>query len=1016
MPLPSRPIHPYRRGAAGRARVALLAAAALCSSLAAVATSPTTAGAQAGTVPLSVTVWRVVEIDNPDPGPFQDFGDYYANVTIGNVSSTSAIVNGSPGFGVGIVGSWTIEPFWNFSANVASNDTHVPVSIELVDDDDFLAGNDDPVDINPAPNKHVLDLTVNARNSTWRGDTLTGDRSVVGGGDRVERARIFFEISVGSTTGDMDGDGLLDGWERLGFDDNGDGVVDVNLPAFGANPAHKDLFVELDTMTGVPISRADLAEVKRAFALAPFDAGTSASRLTGGVDVPTNPDGTSGINLWIDTGRVIDPRVNEAGVEQVGQCLDNLDNDGDGGIDATRADRDMDGVLDPRDASCGLGEPFVDIVLESGVIPTPPCADGLDNDGDGVQDASDPQCWIGDNLGGGNDIAPRLLTGLDSAFYTLKGANFSGLRRLLFRYSISGHDGLEDGATTPNSCLDRLDNGGDGMADRADPDCTQAPGGQGEIGGNDFVELNHDGGTFLHELGHTLNLRHGGDENHNCKPNYVSAMNYDHQFGIQRVGGGTMFDFAPARLGGTAHGPAAVLELEETKLTEPKAINLLDSSNRTIYTDAMGALRTADVSAPTDWDGDGMTATTGAITADIDGPATGRAAACAANSGQLETLTTWDDWDTISLPFRHFADSASGAVNAQSEPPRRIEDRAAVAELLTQGDISLSLSGTPDPAAAGGTITYAAGVANAGVNPVDGVVVALALPAGVTFESGAGCSAAAAMVTCAIASLAPGQAATVQVVGRTSLGTLAGAVSAQLHATATATYKGFDTNVTDNTDDVVTKLLAVSDSAVASVGGVRVPGALLVGTPGMATVETVVTNGPTPADVEITQTAFTTSLKLHPTTTVSQLERTVRDGEQRRLRVTYTIECTQPGPASFAVEGRATMSTPGHLEPDGGNDERSSSFVIDCVIPVAINITPGDPANVAAPGTPFDVAILTTKAGEYKLPLDVDHTMLDGSSILFAQAQPPGPGFTGHLARRRVARRLVRARRRHEGR
>lgn len=32
--------------------------------------------------------------------------------------------------------------------------------------------------------------------------------------------------------------------------------------------------------------------------------------------------------------------------------------------------------------------------------------------------------------------------------------------------------------------------------------------------------------TFLHELGHTLGLRHGGIDGVNCKPNYLSTMNY----------------------------------------------------------------------------------------------------------------------------------------------------------------------------------------------------------------------------------------------------------------------------------------------------------------------------------------------------------------------------------------------------------------------------------------------------------------------------------------------------------
>jgi hypothetical protein len=36
-------------------------------------------------------------------------------------------------------------------------------------------------------------------------------------------------------------------------------------------------------------------------------------------------------------------------------------------------------------------------------------------------------------------------------------------------------------------------------------------------------------GTVMHELGHNLGLRHGGGDNLNCKPNYLSVMNYNRQ-------------------------------------------------------------------------------------------------------------------------------------------------------------------------------------------------------------------------------------------------------------------------------------------------------------------------------------------------------------------------------------------------------------------------------------------------------------------------------------------------------
>jgi hypothetical protein len=41
--------------------------------------------------------------------------------------------------------------------------------------------------------------------------------------------------------------------------------------------------------------------------------------------------------------------------------------------------------------------------------------------------------------------------------------------------------------------------------------------------------INQQASTIMHELGHTLGLRHGGDDHYNYKPNYFSVMNYMYQ-------------------------------------------------------------------------------------------------------------------------------------------------------------------------------------------------------------------------------------------------------------------------------------------------------------------------------------------------------------------------------------------------------------------------------------------------------------------------------------------------------
>ncbi|MFQ6061031.1 MAG: hypothetical protein ACE5KV_07050, partial [Thermoplasmata archaeon] len=84
---------------------------------------------------------------------------------------------------------------------------------------------------------------------------------------------------------DTDGDGLLDSWESSGIDSDGDGTIDLDLPSLGADPLHKDFFVEVDAMTGR--APANLMPVVDAFAAVPHS-------------LVNNPDGKDGISLHLE--------------------------------------------------------------------------------------------------------------------------------------------------------------------------------------------------------------------------------------------------------------------------------------------------------------------------------------------------------------------------------------------------------------------------------------------------------------------------------------------------------------------------------------------------------------------------------------------------------------------------------------------------------------------------------------------------------------------------------------------
>lgn len=233
---------------------------------------------------------------------------------------------------------------------------------------------------------------------------------------------LIYHLPANFSELDSDDDGLLDDWEINGYDADNDGTIDVDLPALGADPLRKDLFIEVDWMTGLEPNPNLWGNIEDTFATAPV----------------LNSDGTSGISIHMDHGS------------------------GTGG---------------------GGGPiPWTNFIRYDDFIPP---------------EHQPGQC-----------LDPPTYTN----FYTAKSNHFDPKRLRIFRYAIFAYDH----GHTP------------GRSGRAE-----------DIWSNDFfVSLGfssvwddeaYQTGTFLHELGHTLNLRHGGDENNNSKDNYNSVMNYGNE-------------------------------------------------------------------------------------------------------------------------------------------------------------------------------------------------------------------------------------------------------------------------------------------------------------------------------------------------------------------------------------------------------------------------------------------------------------------------------------------------------
>ncbi|MFL6495388.1 MAG: hypothetical protein ACJ703_03065 [Nitrososphaera sp.] len=214
-----------------------------------------------------------------------------------------------------------------------------------------------------------------------------------------------------SSNVDTDGDRIPDSWETNGIPYNGtDGVLHY-YKLSGANPNHKNLYVEVDYMQyHNPYSDA-LEDVKKAFTDAPV----------------SNPAGTTGISLQTDVN------------EQI---------------------------------------PHQDIITM-----------------DGLLDSIKPE-WFG--------TATERKDSNHDAMLAAKS--------LVYHYGLFAHEmpgGITGQANTPGMNF---------ILSLADPQFT----GPGHSVGSKTEQAF----DFMHELGHNLGLRHGGGDAVNCKPNYLSVMNY----------------------------------------------------------------------------------------------------------------------------------------------------------------------------------------------------------------------------------------------------------------------------------------------------------------------------------------------------------------------------------------------------------------------------------------------------------------------------------------------------------
>jgi len=180
--------------------------------------------------------------------------------------------------------------------------------------------------------------------------------------------------------------------------------------------------------------------------------------------------------------------------------------------------------------------------------------------------------------------------------------------------------------------------------------------GKGELPGNDFFlslgnsawgadagghfvgTLEEQRGTFQHELGHNLGLYHGGiDDGINCKPNYLSVMNYAYQM-----------EFNPSDR--IQDYSSEKFDLDEAHLDENIGVPSLTGLNVEYGPSPKFFMPT---NAPINWDREGDS-TDADTSADINNVGT---TSC---GGSGTDLIGQNDWDALVYDFRSTSDFVDG--------------------------------------------------------------------------------------------------------------------------------------------------------------------------------------------------------------------------------------------------------------------------------------------------------------------------------------------------------------------
>jgi len=394
---------------------------------------------------------------------------------------------------------------------------------------------------------------------------------------------------------DFDNDGLLDCWELYGINENGDTFIELPLhqSPFNANRLRPDVFVEVDYMTGHKPRPGVIESIESSFAAAPIVACVGCEP---GVALHASAFLSDEIPeaAWTGFGEFFTLKTGDPLYSFGDPIQDSVCSPGTAYF-GNRSDRDDEahcGVIIAAKARIFRYAMFVNQYYQTGA-PKPDTG------------ATVPPSEYG---AAGATFGPACATGSSTDFLI---ADQSLLREY---YSF-----VEQFWTLQTTTFER-------------------------------EWATFQAHAFMHELGHSLGLRHGGDVDTNCKPNYLSVMNYGRQF--NPAGGASWLpghvDGALVRLeGGLGFSDGTRSVLNESALDEAAGVGGVQGQMTTYGYDP-GVLQptrrlVGPTGMPVNWNDSGEMPPTpeSGVSSDVnDIPDR-------CSSGATQTLVDFNDWNRI---------------------------------------------------------------------------------------------------------------------------------------------------------------------------------------------------------------------------------------------------------------------------------------------------------------------------------------------------------------------------------